>query len=317
MSFGDHLDELRGSLIRGLIGVALGTIVCLVYGKQVLAVLCYPLLVVQRSNGLQPSLQLLAPTTAFVAYLKIGFLSGLILTMPWVLYQIWVFVRSGLYARERRFVTMLLPASIGLFAIGVMFLYFIVLPTVLHFFITFNKSFEVPDLAPTAFQRLLLPRQETAPPAAGDAAFTRLRFLEDDPKDPQEGDAWINATKRRLMVKTPGGIWSAPLEPGTTPSAMHSQFALDYYISFVLVLALAFGIAFETPIVVFFLSWSGLIPTDRMVRGRRYVLFAVVVLAAVLTPPDVVSQLLLAGPMYLLFELGLLVSRAVERKPAA
>ena len=95
---------------------------------------------------------------------------------------------------------------------------------------------------------------------------------------------------------------------------MHSQFALDYYISFVLMLALAFGIAFETPIVVFFLSWSGLVPTAKMARGRRYVVLGVIITSAMLTPPDVISQLLLAGPMYLLFEIGLLVARATERK---
>jgi sec-independent protein translocase protein TatC len=97
---------------------------------------------------------------------------------------------------------------------------------------------------------------------------------------------------------------------------MHSQFALDFYISFVLTLALAFGIAFETPIVVFFLSWTKLVPTAKMAAGRRYVLLAVVVTAAILTPPDVISQLLLAGPMYLLFELGLVIARIIERRPS-
>ena len=96
---------------------------------------------------------------------------------------------------------------------------------------------------------------------------------------------------------------------------LHSQFALDFYISFVLMLALAFGIAFETPVVVFFLAWTGIVTTAAMGRARRYVLFATVILAAMLTPPDVISQLLLAGPMYLLFELGIFVARITERKP--
>ena len=98
---------------------------------------------------------------------------------------------------------------------------------------------------------------------------------------------------------------------------MQSQFAIDYYVSFVLVLALAFGIAFETPIVVLFLAWSRLVSTRTMARGRRYVLLGTVVVAAVLTPPDIISQLLLALPIYLLFELGLLVARTTERKKPA
>ena len=81
-------------------------------------------------------------------------------------------------------------------------------------------------------------------------------------------------------------------------------------------MSLAFGIAFETPIVVFFLAWSGLVSTLAMRKARRYVLFATIVAAAILTPPDVISQMLLAGPMYLLFEAGLIVARFTEKKTA-
>ena len=105
--------------------------------------------------------------------------------------------------------------------------------------------------------------------------------------------------------------------PGTTSDPMQSQFAVDFYISFVLMLALAFGIAFETPVVVFFLAWSGIVPTATMVRSRRYILLGTVIASALLTPPDIISQMLLAGPMYLLFELGVLVARFAERKPSA
>jgi sec-independent protein translocase protein TatC len=316
MSFGDHLDELRNCLIRATLGMVLGAIVCLIFGKQILGILCQPLLFVQAVNDLQPRLQTLAPTTAFVAYLKIGFLSGLILAMPWVLYQIWRFVELGLYSHERRFVRSLIPASMGLFVVGVLFLYFIVLPIILQFFISFNKGFGMPELAPTTFQRLLLPERGFSPPVAeeSDASELKLRLLKDDPETSADGDAWVNTTTGRLIIKTPTGVLSTPLEPGATSPTMHSQFALDYYISFVLVLALAFGIAFETPIVVFFLAWTRLVPTAKMVSGRRYVLFGAVVMAAMLTPPDVISQLLLAGPMYLLFELGIVVARLTERK---
>ncbi len=316
MSFGDHLDELRSCMVRALVGIFLCAIVCLVFGKQILGFICQPLLFVQAVNDLQPRLQTLAPTTAFVAYLKIGFLSGLILSGPWAIFQIWRFVALGLYPHERRFARLLAPASMGLFLAGVLFLYYIVLPIVLQFFISFNNSFPLPDLKPTAFQRLLLPERGAAEPAPDHATATRLklRLLQDDPEEPVQGDAWVNTTTGRLMVQTPTGVWSAPLEPGPASPTMHSQFALDFYISFVLVLALAFGIAFETPIVVFFLASTGIVSTTKMASGRRYVLLGVVIMAAMLTPPDVISQLLLAGPMYLLFEVGLVVARVTERK---
>lgn len=314
MPLGDHLEDLRKSLIRAFIGVALGTIICLVFGKQILNIICQPLLFVQAINDLEPSLQVLAPTTAFLAFLKIGFLSGMVVSMPWVLHQIWGFVRSGLYAKEQRFVVMLAPASIGLFVVGVLFLYAVVLPVVLHFFINFNKSFGVPDLAPAGFQRLLLTTQDDSPLEAVDHEVLQVPLLDQDPDKLANGDTWVNVRNRRLMVKTPSGYLSTPLEPGANSPTMHSQFALDFYISFVLVLALAFGLAFQMPIVVFFLAWSGLVSTAQMIRGRRYVLLGVVAAAAMLTPPDVISQLLLAGPMYVLFEAGLIVARFAERK---
>lgn len=317
MSFGDHLEDLRGCLVKAIIGVVIGVIVSLIFGKEILEIICRPLLIVQHANGLPPRLQVLAPTAAFLAYLKIGFLSGLIITMPWVLYQIWAFVAAGLYAHERRFMRLLVPTSLGLFVVGVLFLYFIVLPIVLHFFITFNKTFGIPDLTPTAFQRLLLPDRESALPPTELVNGVEIPIVQDDPADAHSGQVWINATTRRLVVKTDSEVLSMPLEPGASAMTMHSQFAIDFYISFVLMLALAFGIAFETPVVVFFLAWSRIVTRAAMARGRRYVLLATVIACAMLTPPDVISQLLLAGPMYLLFEVGMLVARITERKAAA
>lgn len=314
MSFGDHLDELRQRLIEALIGIAIASVACLVLGKHILAFIYKPLLVVQHANGLTPNLMALSPTAAFTSYLKIGFLSGLIVAMPWVLHQGWRFVGTGLYEHERRFVRRLAPASVGLFFVGVLFVYYIVLPVVLHFFVSFNRSFPMFDFTPTAFQRLLLPdseASETSP--AKTTTPLNLPVLAEDPPDPADGDTWINENSRRIITKIPQGVFSVGLEPGAVATTVQSQFAIDFYISFVLMLSLAFGIAFETPIVVFFLAWTGLVSTLAMRKARRYVLFAVIVTAAILTPPDVISQMLLAGPMYLLFEVGLVIARLVEK----
>ncbi len=314
MSFGEHLEELRSRLILALIGVVLATIVALIFGKDILEIICLPLLFVQHINGLPPHLQVLAPTAAFVAYLKIGLLSGIIVSMPWLLYQLWLFVASGLYKHERRFVRTLIPVSVGLFVVGVLFLYLVVLPLVLHFFIKFNKAFGTPELAPTVLQRLLLPDEELPPPTIDLPDAAQIPCVREDPSNPRPGDAWVNLRTHRFVVQTPDGLKSMALEPGAKQTTMDSQFAIDFYISFVLMLALAFGIAFETPVIVFFLAWSGIVPTATMVRSRRYVLLATVIVAAMLTPPDVISQLLLAGPMFLLFEIGIFVARFVERK---
>ena len=94
---------------------------------------------------------------------------------------------------------------------------------------------------------------------------------------------------------------------------LRSAFGLQFYVSFVLSLALAFGIAFELPVVVVFLAMTRIVPTRVMARSRRYVIFGIFVSTALLTPPDVVSQILLALPMIVLFEAGLLAAKLMER----
>jgi|CXWL01.1.fsa_nt_gi sec-independent protein translocase protein TatC len=312
MSFGDHLDELRSCLIRALVGVGLAATVALVFGKTVLAILFWPLFMVQRANGMQPRLQSLSPTDAFAAYFKMSLLAGLILSMPWVLHQAWRFVASGLYPRERQFATKLTWASSGLFAIGVLFLYFLVLPIILQFFITFNRDFEVGMGEPSSFYRSLLQVADAPPVATGIESSLEIPILQGDP--PANGpNLYVDAPHDRLVVRSSDRVWSIPLEPGATAPAIYSEFAIDPYIGFVLQLGLAFGLAFETPMIVCFLAWTNLVSVSTMVAARRYILFGIVVVAAVLTPPDVLSQMLLALPMYLLFELGIRLAKA--RKP--
>jgi sec-independent protein translocase protein TatC len=97
------------------------------------------------------------------------------------------------------------------------------------------------------------------------------------------------------------GIW----EPTIT---------LSNYISFASKLLLAFGMVFEIPLVVFLLSKVGLITPAFLTKNRKYVLLLCFVIGAILTPPDVVTQMLLAVPMYLLFELSVLLSKMVYRQ---
>jgi len=317
MSFGDHLDELRNALIRTLIGVAVSAGFCLIFGKVILRFICLPLWRVQYANGLPPQLQVLSPTAAFTAYLKIALLAGLILSMPWVIHQAWSFISSGLYANERRFARLFVPTASGLFVIGVLFVYYVVLPIVLQFFITFNESFQTADLSPTAFQQLLLSEPEHPRSVHTTHPLLKLPLRSEDPEHPENGDTWINETTRTFMIQTPAGILSTPLDISPARSPMQSQFAIDFYISFVLTFALGFGLAFETPIVVFFLARTGIASVGTMQRARRFVVLACVVVGAVLTPPDVISQMLLAVPMYALFEIGLFAARVAERKAAA
>jgi sec-independent protein translocase protein TatC len=90
---------------------------------------------------------------------------------------------------------------------------------------------------------------------------------------------------------------------------------IDAYLTFVLTMFLAFGVTFEIPIVVILLVRFGLVTVDKLVEWRSYVILGNAVVAAVITPPDVVSMLALLIPMCLLYEVGLLVARYVGTRP--
>lgn len=102
----------------------------------------------------------------------------------------------------------------------------------------------------------------------------------------------------------------------TTPEGVAMMTDISSYLDFVLTIFFAFGIAFEVPIATILLVWMGMITPDSLADKRPYIVVAIFIVAAILTPPDVVSQTLLAAPMWLLFEVGLLFSRMLVKDKA-
>lgn len=96
-----------------------------------------------------------------------------------------------------------------------------------------------------------------------------------------------------------------------------SNFTFQKYVSFVTTLMLVFGIAFQTPIAILFLTKTGLVSIQSMRRSRKFVLLGVFVVAAMATPPDMISQVTLAVPLYALFELGILLSYLAKRRKSS
>jgi sec-independent protein translocase protein TatC len=94
-----------------------------------------------------------------------------------------------------------------------------------------------------------------------------------------------------------------------------SNFTFQNYVSFIIIMMLIFGIAFQTPIAILFLTKTGLVSIQALVRSRKFVILGIVVLAAVATPgSDMFSLFSLAIPLYMLFELGIFLSRIAERR---
>jgi sec-independent protein translocase protein TatC len=99
----------------------------------------------------------------------------------------------------------------------------------------------------------------------------------------------------------------------TTPHGVQMMADITMYMDFVLKLLFSFGVAFEVPVAVVLLVLMGIVPLNRLTQIRGYVLIAVFVIAAVITPPDAISQTTMAVPMYLLYEAGILMARLMMR----
>jgi sec-independent protein translocase protein TatC len=103
----------------------------------------------------------------------------------------------------------------------------------------------------------------------------------------------------------------------TAPTGVQVMTDMANYLDFVLLLFFAFGIAFEVPVAVVLLAATGLVRIETMTKNRGYVILGIFIIAAFLTPPDALSQTFMAGPMYLLYELGIILSRVLLKEKLA
>ena len=101
---------------------------------------------------------------------------------------------------------------------------------------------------------------------------------------------------------------------GFAPESITPAPDIEAYVSFVMTMFIAFGVTFEVPVAVVLLVKSGMVTIEKLRSARGYVIVGAFVIAAVVTPPDVLSQFMLAVPLCILFELGLLISKMLERK---
>ncbi len=339
MSFGDHIEDLRRRLVLALLGPLVTSILGLIYGRQIVGWLVRPLAQVLQYFGLPPQTYNLAVTTGFSVYMKVGLIVGLILASPWVCYQLWKFIESGLYERERHAAVLVAPFSAVMSVLGVLFMYYILLPMTLAFLIYFTTGFPAPDAQGPAeggiIARVLSiygsphtpAASPTDPPATQDPppdsppgslpdslpdATTLFQTLTTDPPNPLEGQAWIKQPEGQLRVHISGRtITYIPL---VGQSLLAPMIEIGQYISFVTMLMLGVVISFQLPVVMMILGWSRLIAPETISKYRRYCIFVCFVLGALLTPADPISMFALALPLWALFELGLIVMRFSYRK---
>jgi len=171
---------------------------------------------------------------AFFVALKVSFFAGLLGALPFILYQIWMFVAPGLYDNEKK---MVLPFVIGgsvMFFIGVLFAYYVVTPFGFQFLITFGSFLYTP---------------------------------------------FIN---------------------------------IEDYVGFFTKIMMGFGLAFELPVFAYFLALLGLVTDKTLIDFFKYAIIIIFMVAALLTPPDVLTQLLMAAPLVILYGVSILIVRAIN-----
>jgi sec-independent protein translocase protein TatC len=323
MPFGDHLEELRRRLIYAILGIVPILALALLVGRPVLSFLIEPVQEALLEANLPAKLQQTGVAELFYSYVKVSFILTIMVGAPWVFWQLWMFIAPGLYANERRFAYLLSPLSIVLTAVGIAFMYLAMLPVVLAFFIHFSTS--------------LIGEGARAPsgPLPAGVVLPEIPVLEVDPEAPTVGQVWVNGPLKELRVciaapppPPPPAAAAGGGEDGPAPEAVGppplvltipmmgmgpvmQQFRVSEYVGMLLGFALAFAVAFQMPVVVLLLGWAGIIQPVVLAKYRKHAMMICAVLGAVLTPADPISMLLLAVPLYGLYELGLVMLRVL------
>ena len=237
-SFISHLVELRDRLLRSVIAIAVMIGILAIYPGPAAI---YDFLAAPLTAALPEGTNMIAigVITPFMVPLKVTAMLAFVLALPFILYQAWSFIATGLYAHEKRLGIPLIVSSTLLFIVGMAFCYYFVFGQVFSFISSF----------------------------------------------------------------APKSITPAP--------------DIEAYLSFVMTMFLAFGFSFEVPVALVVMVKLGVVSVDKLKEWRSYFVVGAFVVAAVVTPPDVVSQLSLAIPMCLLYELGILAARLVSRQTPA
>ena len=328
MTIGEHLDDLRRCLVRSALAFVLASLACIWPAKYLLWLIARPMVLALRAHDQTDSFLQTSPVEGILVYVKVVVIFGLMISAPYIIIQIWNFVAVGLYKKERMWVYKLVPPSIGLFLTGVLFMYVFVLLVCLNFLIGFSDWLSMPDFQPTALDRVLL-RESPATQPTNQPSLDSLMHVPVVMEDPEEvwkdqaeldpaqspvGLIWFNSEQHKLKVRAEDKVYSIQLRRDDKHAMMATHFKIGEYLSFVLILTIAFGSAFQMPLVVVFLVRTGIVPIQVLRSYRKVVYLVVVIIAGLIAPPDLLSHIMLSGPMIGLFEIGLKLAARSEKK---
>lgn len=320
MSLGDHLEELRRRMILAIGGVLAAGVVTLYFGRDLVTWLCRPLMYALRDAGLPPQVYALSPLAGFSVYIQVSLIAAVIIGLPWVMYQAWRFIEVGLRRRERKLVLSLVPLSAAMAGLSVAFTYYVMLPSSLWFLISFSSTYPSVGMAQPPGWWSILAGKDT-PEGSGSSGVqgvdrvsgppVRVPILEADPAQPADGQMWLVAPLGELRFRYGGVTRSITLN---SPSIVNPLIEIDQYIGFVAATALGCVVAFQLPVVMMIVGWTGLVDPAWLAQYRRLCVLGCFFLGMVLSPADVLSMIVLSLPLWGLFELGMwLMKRAYGR----
>lgn len=234
MSILAHLEEIRRRLIRSILVVFVFSCIGFYFADHIFQFLSRPL--ITELPEFQNRMVFTSLPEVFFVYIKVGLFAGILVSLPYLFYQLWKFVSVGLYPHEKSSVVPFVLASTVFFLLGASFCYFQVFPWGFKFFIGFTSDSIMPMIT------------------------------------------------------------------------------LREYLKFAIRLILVFGLIFEMPIATAFLARIGLVTPQFLRKYRAYAVVVIFIMAALLTPPDVVTQLALAGPMLLLYEISVWTAVVFRRR---
>ncbi|MDB5300602.1 MAG: twin arginine targeting protein translocase subunit TatC [Phycisphaerales bacterium] len=300
MTVGEHLEDLRGRLSKALIGLFVAVVGSLPFSDKIMTFLIAPLTSQLSKHNMNPQLSMIELTESFMTYLKISLITAIAIAGPWIIYQLWQFVAAGLYPNERKTVTRYIPMSITLFMAGLVFVYVLVLPLSIKFFLDFSSAFHVP-FGPH-------------PAKVQNAPVWNIPVLTGDPAAPRDGDMWISQPERRMKIWFEGMSHAIPFGPD---SLIAPSIRVSEYIDLVLTFMLTFGIAFQLPLVVLALVSLGIVEVSFLKKQRKMVYFVMTIAAAFLAPGDIVTSMLaLLIPLVILYEFGIWLAVVTAKRKA-
>lgn len=233
MTLTEHLHELRKRLVNSLWGLLVFTGLAYNYSTEIFNVVRKPIEKYLPNGGLVYT----GPLDKFMAHFKISIVVGIILSCPFWLYQVWLFVAPGLYKKEKRYTFGFIFLGSFLFLTGSAFAYFAAMPMAFDFLFTFGGDVDKPMIT------------------------------------------------------------------------------IEQYLDFFTQFCLMFGISFELPLVLSILGMLGLVSQKFLIDKGRYAVMILAVLAAVITPPDVMSMTIMLVPLVALYYIGVLMVGFVQKKP--